>query len=204
MSEYDYSKIDDLEKSLLPLGFRGNVYNLSYKWCGIILPLDIPRKIIEIGSYHGANALSLVKTFAKHPNSEIHLIDPWADYDEYPEYKGQQAENYSKFLKNLSLLPPEEVQKFYIHRMPSHVIDAHFVDETIDIVYIDGCHETLYVLQDALISLRKLVPGGYLIFDDIQDPNVLKAFQMFMQASEHMVESEVKIRFCMAFVKKLK
>lgn len=204
MSEYDYSKIDDLEKSLLPSGFRGNVYNLSYKWSGIILPLDIPRKIIEIGSYHGANALSLVKTFAKHPNSEIHCVDPWADYEQYTEYKGKQTTNYSLFMHNLSLLAPEELQKFYIHRMPSHVIDAHFVDETIDIVYIDGNHTALYVLQDALISLRKLVPGGYLIFDDIQDPEVLKAFQMFMNASQGLVESEVKIRFCMAFVKKLK
>jgi SAM-dependent methyltransferase len=200
--DYAYEKIDDYEKSLLPNGFQGNVYNLSYKWNGIILEQNIPMKIMEIGAYHGANVCSLFKTFATHPKSEVHCVDPWKDYDDYPEYKGKQSSNYSLFLQNISKLPPEEVQKIYIHRMLSHKIDAHFVDETFDIIYIDGCHETLYVLQDAMIALKKLVPGGYLIFDDVQDPKVLQGLQMFLNVSQHLIEPEVKSRFCQAYVKK--
>jgi hypothetical protein len=201
---YDYEKISPFEKSLLPKGFQGNVYNMSYKWRGIVTELDVPMKIMEIGSYHGANAISLTKTFAKHPKSEIHCVDPWADYQDYNEYKGKQTTNYSLFMHNVALLPPEELQKFYIHRMPSHVIDAHFVDETFDIIYIDGNHAPLYVLQDALISLRKVVPGGYLIFDDVADKKVLNALQMFLHASQHLIENQVQTRFGQAYVKKRK
>jgi hypothetical protein len=39
--------------------------------------------------------------------------------------------------------------------------DAYF-----DIIYIDGNHEPEYVLEDAVLSFRKLKVGGYLIFDD--------------------------------------
>ena len=200
--EYAYQNIIPYEKSLLPAGFEGNVYNLSYKWNRFIPEMDRPMKIMEIGSYHGANVCSLVKTYAKHPKSEIHVIDPWADYSDYPEYIGKQPSNYSIFLKNIALLAPEDVNKIYIHRMPSHVIDAHFVDETFDIIYIDGNHETLYVLQDAMITLRKLLPGGYLIFDDIHDEKVLKGVQIFLSACQHLIEPEVKTVFGQAYVKK--
>ena len=35
-----------------------------------------------------------------------------------------------------------------------------------DIIYIDGNHEPEYVLEDAVLSFRKLKPGGIIIFDD--------------------------------------
>ena len=200
--EYAYKFIEAHEKSLLPDGFEGNVYNLSYKWAAVIPVVDKPMKIMEIGAYHGANICSLVKTYAKHPKSEIHAIDPWTDYSTYPEYIGEQPSNYSIFLKNISLLAPEDANKIYIHRMPSHVIDAHFEDETFDIIYIDGNHEINYVLQDAMIALRKLSPGGYLIFDDMQDKNVVRGMYMFLDACHHLLEPELQELSCQAYVKK--
>ena len=35
-----------------------------------------------------------------------------------------------------------------------------------DIIYIDGNHEPNYVLEDAVLSFRKLKSNGILIFDD--------------------------------------
>ena len=47
-SQYDYSNVNDFEKSQLPDGFQGNVYNLSYKWKTIIPESSDPMKIIEL------------------------------------------------------------------------------------------------------------------------------------------------------------
>ena len=39
-------------------------------------------------------------------------------------------------------------------------------DDFFDIIYIDGNHEPEYVLEDAVLSFRKLKKGGIMIFDD--------------------------------------
>ena len=41
-----------------------------------------------------------------------------------------------------------------------------FKDEFFDIIYIDGNHDSEYVLEDAVLSFRKLKKGGIMIFDD--------------------------------------
>jgi len=202
MDIYDYSKISANEKTFLPEGFKGNVFNMSYKWTSIIPPSNKPLKIMEIGAYHGANACSLVKTLATHPDSQVHCVDPWLDYDYYPEYKGAQGLNYSFFLNNISKLAPEDVSKIYIHRISSSDLDRYFDDKTFDIIYIDGNHTTFFVLQDAILSLKKLVSGGYLIFDDLQDKAVVEGLNMFLAGAKGLVELEVKINSCQAFVQK--
>ena len=202
MDIYDYSKINAHEKTFLPVGFEGHVFNMSYKWLNIIKPTNKPLKIMEIGAYHGANACSLVKTLATHPKSEIHCVDPWMDYTDYIEYKGKQGNNYSLFLKNISKLEPEDVSKIFIHRISSANLDLYFKDESFDIIYIDGNHSTYFVLQDAILSLKKLVPGGYLIFDDLQDQAVVDGLNLFLGGSKEYLEPGVKMNNCQAFVQK--
>lgn len=202
MDIYDYSRINNHEKQFLPEGFQGHVFNMSYKWEKVIPVINRPYKIMEIGAYHGANACSLVKTFAKHPASEIHCLDPWMDYSEYIEYKGKQGLNYSLFLNNISKLSPSDVSKIYIHRMSSAHLDSKFKDETFDIIYIDGNHSTFFVLQDALLSLKKLVPGGFLIFDDLQDKEVVDGLNMFLSVSKEHLMKDIKVENCQAFVQK--
>jgi len=190
----------DLEKSFLPVGFEGYVFNMSYKWLDIIKPRDKPIKIMEIGSYHGANACSLVKTLATHPKSEIHCVDPWINYD--IEYKDKQGNNYSLFLKNISKLSPEDLSKIFIHRISSEDLDLYFKTNTFDIIYIDGNHSTYFVLQDAILSLKKLVPGGYLIFDDLQDKAVVDGLNLFLGSAKDLVFTDVRVNNCQAFVQK--
>jgi predicted O-methyltransferase YrrM len=209
MEPYDYtqdpyhsSKISAHEKSLLPEGFSGICYNMSYKWIGLLPTPDKPLKVMEIGAYHGANACSLVKTFAKHPKSEIHCIDPWTDYEAYPEYKNKQALNYSIFLKNISKLPLEDLNKVYVHRMSSVDIDTRFKDESFDIIYIDGNHTEYFVMHDAILSLKKLVPGGHLVFDDVHDKGVVAGLQAFLTVSREFIEDNVRASHGQAFVQK--
>jgi len=191
MSEYDYSRVSDDVKQLLPPGFQGNVYRLSYTW-SIIIPVTYePTCILEIGSYQGANVCSLMKTYAQHPTSEVHCIDPWFDYQEYAEYCQEQPTNYSLFLQNVSKLAPKDVQKLYIHRGLSEDIIPRFEDKKFDIIFIDGNHTHKYTLEDAVLSFKKLKPSGWMIFDDIQCKEVKEAADCFL--TMYMTYFDVKI-----------
>jgi hypothetical protein len=107
-------------------------------------------------------------------------VDPWLDYEGYTEYQGKQTSNYTHFIRNISLLPPEELNKIYIHRGYSSSIIPTFLDDSFDIIYIDGNHDSPYVLEDAILSLKKVKNGGYLIFDDTPCHEVQKALHIFM------------------------
>jgi len=40
------------------------------------------------------------------------------------------------------------------------------MNEHFDFIYIDGAHEAKFVIQDAVLALPLLKPGGYILFDD--------------------------------------
>ena len=201
MDTYDYSKISDFEKSILPNDFKGNVYNLSYKWETIIPCVDDPIKIMEIGAYHGANVCSYMKTYARHNNTEIHCVDPWFNYDGYNEYLTNQSSNYSLFLGNISKLSPNDINKIYIHRGLSGDIVPTFKNESFDIIYIDGNHTKRYVLEDSIICLNKIKKGGWIIFDDTHDTEVNEAVQSFLKINSQYFD-EIKLQNSQLFIKR--
>ena len=202
MDTYDYSKISDFEKSILPNDFKGNVYNLSYKWETIIPCVEEPIKIMEIGAYHGANICSYMKTYARHNNTEIHCVDPWSYYNEYDENSDKQpAKNYSLFLGNISKLSPNDINKIYIHRGLSGDIVPTFKNESFDIIYIDGNHTKRYVLEDSIICLNKIKKGGWIIFDDTHDTEVNEAVQSFLKINSQYFD-EIKLQNSQLFIKR--
>ena len=201
MDTYDYSKISDFEKSILPNDFKGNVYNLSYKWETIIPCVDDPIKIMEIGAYHGANVCSYMKTYARHNNTEIHCVDPWFNYDGYNEYLTNQSSNYSLFLGNISKLSPNDINKIYIHQGLSGDIVPTFKNESFDIIYIDGNHTKRYVLEDSIICLNKIKKGGWIIFDDTHDTEVNEAVQSFLKINSQYFD-EIKLQNSQLFIKR--
>ena len=201
MDTYDYSKISDYEKSLLPEDYKGDVYNLSYKWEDLIPFKDEPIKIMEIGAYHGANICSYMKTYARHNNTEIHCVDPWFNYDGYNEYTTNQPSNYSLFLSNISKLSPNDINKIYIYRGLSGDIVPTFQNESFDIIFIDGNHNKRYVLEDSIICLNKIKKGGWIIFDDMQSPDVSESVNAFLKINSEYFEV-IKIHNTQLFVKR--
>lgn len=152
---------------MLPSTFTGGRWRLADNWFSHV-SLDNyqnrPITYLEIGTWYGANLLSVANTYGVHPDSKFYAVDPWEDYSEYPEYKGEQPKIYSAFLQNIELSGIKE--KISIHRGYSNVEVPKFPDESFDIIYIDGNHEPEYVLEDAVLSFRKLKRGGIMIFDD--------------------------------------
>jgi hypothetical protein len=150
-------------KIKLPSTFQGTAYRLADNWFSI-LPVDAskPIRYAEIGAFYGANIISVGMTYGAHPDSELLAIDPWIDYDDYPEYKGQQTSIYETFCQNVA----PYTSKIKHARGYSRDVIPTLEDGAYDIIYIDGNHEPEYVLEDAVLAFRKVKVGGYLIFDD--------------------------------------
>lgn len=140
------------------------VYRLADNWFELIslhLYQSRPINYLEIGVKYGHNAISVYNTYALHTDSKIYCIDPWEDYTDYDEYQGEQENTYSKFLENIHNDP-----KFKICRGFSHIEIPKLPEDYFDIIYIDGNHNSEYVLEDAVLSFRKLKLNGKIIFDD--------------------------------------
>ena len=108
--------------------------------------------------------MSVAKTYCVHSDCKLHCIDPWVDYDEYPEYKNEQSSIYEAFMINLQSSGIKD--KITVHRGYSNTEINKLEDDFFDIIYIDGNHEPEYVLEDAVLSFRKLKKDGIMIFDD--------------------------------------
>lgn len=147
--------------------FKGTFYRLADNWLSNLKVdeyKDRPINYLEIGVFYGANLLSVANTYGLHPDSKLYGVDPWEDYYEYPEYKEQQLKIYDSFITNLQNSGVQD--KVVLHRGYSNLEIPKFQDEFFDIVYIDGNHEPEYVLEDAVLSFRKLKKEGIMIFDD--------------------------------------
>jgi len=157
--------------------FEGVKYRTATNWFPIISKKDFENKKIkylEIGTFYGANIISVGKTYGSHPESELYCIDPWIDYNDYPEYKTKQENTYNTFLRNIENCGQKD--KIIIKRGFSNEEIVKLEDNFFDIIYIDGNHEPEYVLEDAVLSFRKLKVGGIMIFDDYGwgGPNLTK------------------------------
>lgn len=54
---------------------------------------NTPIKYCEIGVFYAVNFITFEKTYINHPDSELVAIDPWLNYNDYPEYKDQNMED---------------------------------------------------------------------------------------------------------------
>ena len=54
-------------------------------------------KYLEIGSFYGANIISVAENYGSHYESELFCIDPYVDYNEYSEYKGNPTKISNTF-----------------------------------------------------------------------------------------------------------
>ena len=147
--------------------FKGTQYRLANNWFNHVNINDYkdkPINYLEIGTFYGANILSVAYTYGLHNDSKLYCIDPWEDYAEYPEYKNEQALIYNTFIENIEKSGVKD--KLIINRGYSNNKIPTFEDNFFDIIYIDGNHEPEYVLEDAVLSFRKLKVNGIMIFDD--------------------------------------
>lgn len=144
--------------------FEGEQYRLCDNWFDFIPNIDQKINYLEIGAFYGANLLSVANTYGRNSESKLFCIDPWIDYDEYSEYKNKQVNIYNTFIRNINVSGFKD--KIFVNRGFSRDKINDYEDDFFDMIYIDGNHEPNYVLEDAVLSFRKLKKAGYMIFDD--------------------------------------
>lgn len=147
--------------------FEGVQYRLADNWYNHVTLNEFKNRSInylEIGTFYGANILSVAKSYGLHSDSKLYCIDPWKDYADYPEYKNMQSTIYEKCMQNIENSGVKD--KIIVNRGYSNNEIPKFQDDFFDIIYIDGNHEPEYILEDAVLSFRKLKKGGIMIFDD--------------------------------------
>jgi hypothetical protein len=143
--------------------FEGIKYRLCDEWNGKIQIEDKPINYLEVGAFYGGNFLSVADSYAKHPWSKLYVVDPWTNYAEYDEYKDLDMETvFDAFTRNIEHIK----DKVEICRGSSYEKLPEFQNNFFDIIYLDGNHDFIYVLADAILSFSKLKVGGYMIFDD--------------------------------------
>ena len=105
--------------------------------------------ILEIGSFEGRSTVWFLENLLSGKNSNIICIDP--------EVKPNFFHNISMFKEKVKLI--KNKSQFELRK-------TQYLKETFDIIYIDGDHTALSVLEDAILAFRALKKHGFLIFDD--------------------------------------
>jgi hypothetical protein len=108
---------------------------------------DRPCHLLEIGTWEGRSAIWMAQNIATHRSSSVETIDAY----ENPKLRRNLAAANGKVTFHFG--PSAEV----LRTLP---LDAY------DFVYIDGCHWTINVLEDAVLGFRLLKRGGIMAFDD--------------------------------------
>lgn len=140
---------------------------------GALLDHYKPKSILEIGCFEGQGTCFFIEHLGKNPGGYIACVDPWdkdmirPNGDPWP-FDNEAA--YDRFQKNTdaacdSALHPVEMDVF---RETS--VEALRHDKTqyepFDLIYIDGAHDAVNVLRDAVLAFDILKVGGIMVFDD--------------------------------------
>lgn len=141
-----------------------------------LLASRVPPKgiIVEIGSFKGRSAWTLAKSCD--PSVTVYCIDLWDDaYQEiHPPKDGEPTPGtmYEEFLKNVKDCPN------IIPIRGNSTQISWPKEKAVDLVFIDGDHDSPQVDQDLEVWVKRLKPGGVLTGHDFKpygNPDVCRA-----------------------------
>jgi len=183
--------------------FKGIQFRIAENWLPVLPTDGLPKTYLEVGTLCGINAIYFERLFGMHPDTKIYCIDPWDLLDD-PKYGYKEAynqkQNYSDYLENIQA--SGKASKFTTIKGFSYEEIPKFAENFFDIIYIDANHGTEDVLEDTILSFRKLKQGGYMIFDDYQCPETRLGIDVFRFAFKNKIK-EIGMHNCQFFIQKL-
>lgn len=145
------------------------------------------RKILEIGTYDGKNALLLSNLF---PSSEIYTVDLRSDDPIFSEtYNRLQSANRANFCENRDKILNKNKNISFIE-MNSLKIKS--LEKKFDLIWIDWAHGFPVVTIDILNSLEILNDKGIILCDDVYT-NVIKEDAFYKSNSAYKTINILKL-----------
>lgn len=146
------------------------------------------RQIVEIGVYEGASTCFWSDFYLDHPDSRLISIDPFTGSEEhhanpenYPELAKIEltARGNAAKSKNAAKI---EILKAFSQFAYSELCLRHGAEPWIDVLYIDGAHDSTSVARDTVLYVPMVKPGGLVIFDDYAHPDVRRGVDNALNA----------------------
>lgn len=121
-------------------------------------------RFLEIGSFEGLSTNWFLDNILTDKSSKIYCVDT---------FEGSTGEHDNLDLTNLYKLFLQNTQdkkeqiEIFKGKSNQMLFDKKIRDEKFDFIFIDGCHESKEVLEDAVLSWELLKVGGIMNFDDV-------------------------------------
>ncbi|BCJ33866.1 hypothetical protein Athai_13690 [Actinocatenispora thailandica] len=114
-------------------------------------------RILEVGCFEGRSTCWLLRELLTGEGSSVVCVDPFIAYD------GQEG-NF-----DYNMRATGQAHRVVKLRGPSQQVLQFLDPQTFDLIYVDGSHAGLDVVQDAALAWKLLKPGGFVVFDDYED-----------------------------------
>lgn len=122
-----------------------------------------PQLLVELGTQHGTSFFCFCQSMTENRVDGLcYAVDTWAGDEHTGEYDNSIFETVQKHARS------HYASIAYLMRMLFNDALAHFSDESVDLVHIDGLHTYEAVSEDFHNWYPKVKPGGVILFHDIQ------------------------------------
>jgi len=122
-----------------------------------------PQMVVELGTQNGTSFFCFCQSMAENNIDGLcYAIDTWAGDEHTGAYDNETYEAVQKHARS------HYASISYLMRMLFNDALAHFSDESIDLLHIDGLHTYEAVSEDFHNWYPKVKPGGIILFHDIQ------------------------------------
>jgi hypothetical protein len=171
---------------------------------------ELPQYFVEMGYKVGAEIGVYKAEYTKDAGLKIFGVDPWLDYSDYHNTKGQERISYLYEHAKRVVAPYPNCT---LIKKTSVEAAAEFEDESLDFVYIDANHLLQYVIEDICVWSKKVKKGGVISGHDyfykkrdksnvIHVPFAIKAYvdaydikSWYVLGSEKHIEGEKRDRW---------
>lgn len=168
--------------------------SLYYEKVQSLIGLIEPAVVIEVGVAHGYHASHIL---TRNPDTQYIGVDPYrAGYDSSDPFGADIAllfntterEGMERLYRAVSAsLLDEFGTRASLHRSTSKLVSQAFEPDSIDVVFVDGDHRFVPVLRDLSLWWTKIRPGGLLIGDDWEWPEVKRAAERFSLRKKSLI-----------------
>ena len=169
-----------------------------------------PVTYLEIGVFEGMSLVWMMQKVLTHPESRAIGVDPWLmtcklESDKMEEVMVRAHHNLSPWSDRCELV---RSNSFEVLRAAPRYRGGKYglKNNGVDLCMIDGNHGALGVLSDALLCFSVVKPGGWMLFDDVENDipkkdHVKEGVEMFREEKGDKIRCLWKHRYMECYEK---